>query len=326
MTSQITGEVSGVFVHNGMEVNAGASLLRLNNAQYTDELAQSRSEYFEALNAAIQELRINHSPHLERLDAYFHGALKQKTIPKLPGLSDLESSDQSALTSQEYMILTRHQVPARDAAVRRAERNLRHCTIRAPFSGIISELSVAAGAIISANTEILSLTALDTVQITIDILENEIRLVGVGTPFRIISSNGQPAFTGKIEGVGPQVDEKTHTGKAYAFFPNSHEIWKAGQYVRVEVQQAVYPNQLVVPREAVLTRNDRDLVFVVHQNVAKWHYVSLGSSNSRLVAVTKGVAAGDTVIVAGHYSLAHDSPVDVQMVSANPAHSIAVSQ
>jgi len=318
--SQIPGEISGVFVSNGMKVESGTVLLQLDNSECRDELIRARSEYFEALNAALQELRINHTSHLDTINAYFHAALNQKSVPQLPGLIAEKSPQPVVLTTQEYMILTRHQVPAKDAAVHRAERNLRHCTIRAPFSGVISGLSVASGAVINSNTETMTLTTLDSVQIAINILEDELGLLKAGTPFRIISSDGRFVFSGTIEGLSPQVDRDTHTGKAFAFLPNPRELWKAGQYVQVEVQQAIYPNQLIIPREAVLTRNDRNLVFVVKHKTAKWHYVTLGPSNSRFVSIKKGVLPGDTVVVSGHYSLAHDSPVDVQMMTRNKTH------
>jgi len=65
-----------------------------------------------------------------------------------------------------------------------------------------------------------------------------------------------------------------------------------------------------VPREALLNRNERDLVFVVQNGLAKWRYVDIGVGNSEYVEILNGVQPGDSVIVEGHYSLGHDVKVN----------------
>jgi hypothetical protein len=52
-------------------------------------------------------------------------------------------------------------------------------------------------------------------------------------------------------------------------------------------------------------------VFVAQEGLAKWHYVEVGEENEELIEIKSGIAVGDTVIVAGHYTLAHDAKVRV---------------
>jgi len=68
---------------------------------------------------------------------------------------------------------------------------------------------------------------------------------------------------------------------------------------------------LLVPDDAVLVRQGRDLVFVVVGGRAQWTYVEVGARSGNYVALTDGVQPGDTVAVDGHYALAHDAPVTV---------------
>ena len=314
--ARVNSSVNKIYMQNGSQVAAGDPLIELEKDRFLDELIQTRSKFIEALDAALQELRIIRTPNYHSMDTYLKTVFQSDTIPILPGFVPTGVMDEVLLTKREYMILTRHEVPTKYVQVRRTETQIGHCTIYAPFSGHISDLSVSPGSIVHPNSRLFNLTSLDTVQLTIDLLEDEISLITPGTLFRIPATDYYPSFRGEIRGIAPGIDEKTHTGKAFAILPNQSHRWMSGQFVSVEVQKAALPDQIVIPREAILNRNDRDLVFIVKNGKAKWRYVTLGRQNNRWIALSHGVAPGDTVIVSGHYSLAHDSPVDPRFADA----------
>ena len=62
---------------------------------------------------------------------------------------------------------------------------------------------------------------------------------------------------------------------------------------------------------SLLLRDERPLVFVVRQGRAAWVYVDKGVENDDWVEIIDGVEAGDEIITAGHFSLAHDTPVRI---------------
>jgi HlyD family secretion protein len=70
----------------------------------------------------------------------------------------------------------------------------------------------------------------------------------------------------------------------------------------------------VVPEDAVLVRQGRDLVFVVEGGRAQWQYVDLGARSGNYVEITEGAQPGDTIAVDGHFALAHDAPVSIGTV------------
>ena len=86
-----------------------------------------------------------------------------------------------------------------------------------------------------------------------------------------------------------------------------------------QVEQAVteyleagrMPMRLAVPTDAVLVRQGRDLVFRIEEDIAKWIYVTTGPASGNHVEIVEGLQPGDIVAVAGHYSLAHDTLVEI---------------
>jgi len=67
----------------------------------------------------------------------------------------------------------------------------------------------------------------------------------------------------------------------------------------------------VVPEDAILVRQERDLVFIVENGRAQWSYVTLGARLVDYVEITDGAQPGDTIAVDGHFALAHDAPVTI---------------
>jgi hypothetical protein len=81
----------------------------------------------------------------------------------------------------------------------------------------------------------------------------------------------------------------------------------------VKLETDILTNRLLVPKEALLVRDQRTLVFVAKSGLAKWQYVDGGEENEQYLEIKSGIAVGDTVIVAGHYTLAHDARIRPQM-------------
>ena len=90
-----------------------------------------------------------------------------------------------------------------------------------------------------------------------------------------------------------------------------------GMNVQVLVETAV-PEQLVVPKSAVVLRDNQEVLFKKVNGQAYWTYVKTGFENSTSYTVIadpeKGgtLEPGDSVIVSGNLNLAHESEVVVR--------------
>ena len=92
---------------------------------------------------------------------------------------------------------------------------------------------------------------------------------------------------------------------------------RPGMFARALIAGERFEDRLLVPREAILTRDDRPLVFKVDGDRAKWLYVTLGENNDHLVEITSVLQGGtlepgDRVIVSDHLTLAHDAKIKVR--------------
>ena len=96
---------------------------------------------------------------------------------------------------------------------------------------------------------------------------------------------------------------------------------KPGMYARVRIAARLYANRTMVPRGAILERDNRTLVFVFEadrgsQGLAKWTYVTPGLENEQYVEIVPGegttmLEPGTLVLTDGHYTLIHDARVRI---------------
>lgn len=320
LLSQVPGHVKNVFVTNGDVVSKNDLLIKIEEEPFRIALQGHRSSFLKSLRECVQELKITQTPHASIFETYFHDAFTKQVLAPLPGLALVNSIPQDdrrplsiSLTPAEYMVLARHDIAGSYSQVKQGERELKQTSKRAPFRGVISDVQVTEGTYVTPNKALLTLTSLDHMQIEIKVLEEDLQSITSGAAFMIYNDAGETIYNGNVTGIDPTVEKETHTGKAYGNIDNPSHFWKNEQFVHVRIEKQTFRDRLLIPRESILTRNDRDLVFLVKGNVAKWQYIEPGISNDQFVEIFSGVTEGDTVIIGGHYSLAHNARVEVSI-------------
>ncbi|HSH17366.1 MAG TPA: efflux RND transporter periplasmic adaptor subunit, partial [Verrucomicrobiae bacterium] len=121
---------------------------------------------------------------------------------------------------------------------------------------------------------------------------------------------------GVVNFTDARVNVSTGTSEARAELPNPDVILRAGQFVRVKLSGAVRPAAYKIPQRAVLEGPQGKFVYVVDgEGKAALRPVDVGEWTGEYWVVTKGLAAGDAVIVDGVLKLGPGVPV----VAGDPA-------
>ncbi len=183
--------------------------------------------------------------------------------------------------------------------------------VKAPFTGTISDIKVSLGEIVSPGTELFKLVNLNSLYLKAFVLETESSILNPGMRVRIkfLSFPGK-VFYGKIRAISPELSEEEETLPVYITLRNPGYL-RAGMRAEAEIEYKTLENVIKVPREAVIIRSERPLVFVVENNTAIWRYIEMGEQNSEEVEVKSGVDEGELVIVEGQLTLAHQSKVKI---------------
>ena len=133
------------------------------------------------------------------------------------------------------------------------------------------------------------------------------------------SRDGATAFDqGELGLIDNQIDPATGTVRMKASFPNqSGKLWP-GQFINVRLRTGVAHDVVTVPTR-VVQRGDRgSFVYVIKaDDTVELRFVTMGNDEEGQVPITKGLAAGERVVLDGQLRLQPGSKVTIQPVAAD---------
>jgi multidrug efflux system membrane fusion protein len=199
------------------------------------------------------------------------------------------------------------QVASISAALEAAQLDLSFTRVTAPIAGRVSRAIVTAGNLVDASTVLTTVVSDDAVYAYFDVDEQtylehvkqlnaaEHSVVHVG----LINEHGYP-HVAKLDFVDNQVDPNHGTIRARATLDNRDGHFTPGLFARMQLVSPTRYNAALVDDRAVGTDLGRRFVFVVDdQGVVQYRPIETGRLVEGLRVVTRGLAAGDVVIVNG---------------------------
>jgi len=115
-------------------------------------------------------------------------------------------------------------------------------------------------------------------------------------------------YSGRVYSVNPLIYDDNST-YAVVELDNKDGELNPGVFCDVLLQTGVIKDKVIVPKEAVLERDGKKLVFEIKNDLAYWVYVTTGEENYENIIIEEKVDEGDMLIIEGHYVLNHKAPV-----------------
>jgi membrane fusion protein (multidrug efflux system) len=204
-------------------------------------------------------------------------------------------------------------VEAGRAAVTQAQLELGYTTIKAPVTGIIGRLNVDEGNLVGRGepTLLATMSTYDPIKISATVSEveylrfarraNERKTGSPDIPLELVLADGtRYPLQGRTTTLDRTVDAKTGTIVVEALFPNPEKLIKPGQFGRVRAVVEERPDAILVPQAAVQEIQGAKSVLVVGaEDKVVLRTVTLGERIGDLIIATRGLEAGERVIVEG---------------------------
>jgi membrane fusion protein (multidrug efflux system) len=269
LTSRVSDTVSQVYFDDGDVVKGGQLLVELEN---TEEKAQ------------LQEAQAN----LEEAESQF------------ARIADLVQRGNASTSSRDAQKRRVDEARFRLDAVK---ARLADTSIFAPFDGVLGLRQVSQGSLLSSNTAITTIDAVDTIKLDFSVPERFIATMAPGQEVEAkVEAYPGRLFKGRVTTVDSRVDPVTRSVVVRAEIPNGDNALRPGLLMTVEVISRTW-DALAVAEEAVVPTGGRNFVFVVSGDAAERREVNLGLRRPGYVEVLSGVAAGERVVVQGTFRL-----------------------
>jgi len=279
------GTIARVNVKNGNMVQTGTRLCSLQDDQFQFNLKKAE--------VALEKATID---RLDALMSMGYKSMDDDITPDHMNIANIRSGYNQAKIQYEE-----------------AEYQLENTTLKAPFSGKVEGLSQKAWE--KADLSKPFCTLINDRRFTIDfpLLETEVHKVTVGQPVTVTPIIDIEPANGVITEINPRIDENGLVWlKAEIANPDGY---MEGMNVRVSIKKAI-PGQLVVPKQSVVLRQNREVLFRYTNGSAYWTYVEVQDENEDQYVVKAAADAtlseGDTVIISNNLNLAHESKVEME--------------
>lgn len=191
--------------------------------------------------------------------------------------------------------------------------NLAKMSVKAPFSGVISDLVYFTdGSQIPNNMELVKVIDYDALYLETSLPEKYYGNIGKGFKVYVTSyTNPGDTLIGEITQISPEIDPESRTFKCFVEVDNSKRILLPGMFVRADMVVNSSEQAIVIPRDIIITFNRQQMVYVVDKGVAKARYITTGLENDALIEVTTGLEVGESIVSKGFETLRNDSKVRI---------------
>ena len=225
---------------------------------------------------------------------------------------------QDKLISQQEYDTASATYSASQATVDLKRRELRDTRIVAPFSGSTGARRISPGQVITKATQLTQLVDLETVNVEVSVPERYLSQLKEGQTVEFkVAAFPKETFRGEVFFISPQLDAGTRTALVKARIANPDRKLRGGMFANLELRLQLREAALVIPEPAIINNGDVTMVFVVTStNTAFMRPVTTGLRLAGKVEITKGLSAGEIVVVEGLQKLRPGAPVTISTNSS----------
>jgi RND family efflux transporter MFP subunit len=280
---QVSGYVRAINVQPGATVKAGTVLLQIDSS---------------AEQAALQNLMATRES-LQVSAKFAKEQFERSAALRKDGVLSQQDADQAQANSNQQEATLR----ATDALIASQKAKVGFFSIVAPFDGVVGHVPVKIGDFVTPALPLTSLTQDAGLEAEVWVPIERVPTLSSSSKVRLIDDAGKPIGESALVFVSPRADPASQLVLIKGAFASNGAL-RADQMARARVIWSAAPG-ITVPASAVMREAGQPFVYVVESGKAKRVPVGLGALQGGEYVVTKGLEAGQQVVVSG-VQMVHD--------------------
>jgi RND family efflux transporter MFP subunit len=311
--SQVSGEITKVSnqFRDGGFFEKGDVLVQLDDRDYTSEVKVSQANLLSANQVLLEEkARVDQAQaDWKRLG---NGKKASALVLRKP---QLEAAKAKVLSAQ--------------AQLDKAMLSLERTKIIAPYAGRILKKQVDIGQVVSGNSQLATIFAVDYVEIRLPIKNKDLALINLPEEYRDIGEQGSKndvkltsdlmgpqSWQGKIIRTESAIDEQSQQLYVVAQINRPYDATssygspiKIGQYVTAEITGKELTDVLVIPSNTIYQGS---YVYVVENGLLIRKEITLGWQNGKQSIVESGLVVDDELVLTSLGQVSSGTPVAIE--------------
>jgi HlyD family secretion protein len=291
--AKLPGTLSTITVQIGDRVRAGQVVATLDRREIDAQVDAAEAAVnvgragVESAEAALANAVLEY----ERAKNLF----EKGAIPK-QRLDGAETAHRSASAGRD---LAKANLAQAEAALRRAREVQRDATLTSPITGVVVERNYDAGSLVSPGNEkpVVAIADLRVMKLEAGVSELEAGRLRAGMTARVTAqAKAGEVFHGRLAAIAPEVDARNRHFQVEVRIDNAHGSLLSGMYATAAIPVNRVAQAIVVPRDAVTTRDGQRVVLKIEGDIVKATAVTEGLNDGRRVQILTGLKAGETVV------------------------------
>ena len=258
---KIAGRVETLSVNIGDAVAPEQAIATLDDEEYVQNVAQARAALAVAEATVEQQSTARTLAEREMQRAR---TLRDKLIASEAEWDTAEAEFKAKEAQYKVAIAQRDE---KKSALKAAEVRLSYARIIMPTdpekgNWFVEDRFVDVGAMLAANTPIVSVVDLASVTAVINVIERDYPTMKPGLAVSIITDAfPNDIFSGTITRVAPALKEASRQARVEIEIPNTRHLLRPGMFIRAEIEFARHDGARIVPRAALVKQNGQDHIF-----------------------------------------------------------------
>lgn len=200
-----------------------------------------------------------------------------------------------------------------EASLREMKVSVQYGVVRAPISGVVNKLYVDQGERVAVGAQVVDIVDPSVIRTTINVPEMDIPYIQKGQKVDVtVDAIPGRTWEGIVEFISFKADKHSKTFETRVITENPDSAIRAGMLARVALKRRAIDDAVTTPLYAIINQGGERLVYVAENGVARARTIEIGVIEGDRAQVTKGLNAGDTLIVSGHTMVEDGTKVDVQ--------------
>ena len=295
VSSKVSGQIRAMAQLRNKTVRAGETLATFESIEFSGQLAQAEKDLHAAAAARGAAKNL-----VERRKALLQaGGISQK---------ETEASELDFDTADENLRFAERTVELLRGSAKTSAKMPDQATIRAPFSGVVTEQFAYEGEYVTPGTKLVSVADLNQIIVKAAFADLVVAQLHEGDEVDVVTLD-QPdrQLVGVISLLSRVADPAARTVEVWVSLPNKDGSLRPGTAARLTVHTKTVRDAIVVPLSAVTlsasTQRTGTVMLVDAESVAHEHEVTLGVRSTDGYQVLEGLTGGETVVVEGNYAL-----------------------
>ncbi len=200
----------------------------------------------------------------------------------------------------------------REQSFQNLELQLSWTRIWANASGFITERLIEVGGRVNSNQQVFTIEDFNPLLVRVFVPTADSIKLKTGMPASVSSEVlSESTFQGQVTLINPRIDVQTGTVRVTVEVYDESLRLKPGMFVQVRIAVGQKENVLVIPRKAILYRQNKTYAFVVDGGRASQREIVLGLTEEDFAEVASGLEGGETIVSVGVENLKDGQRVDV---------------